>query len=377
MRKFLLYILCFILISISFANNQFPEIFFTGQIVPNQKYLKKLVGNHIYYVKGFKKNIPSSVVTNNYSKEVKFSCGPLYNMDFPYTKCYESLDNPRFIESIIAKGYCLNIYMWIKASNRPMNCVLIGYNSEKKYFIAKLKNGKEIKLAYAFVKYYSRFAQLPGAKNDLNWTFWIAKKSKQIKNNDQDQTESQNFIAKISVKTKTLKKAIKLLGNKLKAKKILLHNCRLMAYVSQNYHKNSSKKEKMISIPFTMEIKKKKLKSSGCGGFIWWPVGSKKWDKIYWDEEKYGIFLYLDPTKPVDYPDKRSKNYIHNRYWRCHPCGHTKMVPGVWVKYSFDGKMLNIRIIKHSTCNTGTSHWDQWGNPTGVVTGVINCWVEK
>ncbi len=340
---------------------ELPVLHFNGKVIAEEEVQQELCGAYGGYVSYQEDESLPSEMLNLYSKENDFSLC-LYHDERSVQEAPFSLNNSRLLETLLFQGYWIKAYGWVLGEeNKPLRGLLytlVGYNHYKQVFHARV-NGQEVELSYKDAKANLRFASLVGGKDAHRWHF--------------TQVENDFFTNAHLVHANGLEQAL----SKVSAKKGVslreLSETQWMLNVLPE--KVDHRNEKRIQIPFRMEIKKKKLKSSGCGGFIWWPVGAKTWHTFRWDEEKYGTFLYFDPTKPVDYPDGKSRNYVHNKHWSCHPCGKSTMVPGVWIRHKYDGNLLEVRIVKRSTCNIGTAHWDEYGNATGVVTGIINCWV--
>ena len=347
------------------CSEKLPVVYFNLQVFNSPETVAELTQEFHSYVSYQQDTIPASI-NNSYSKSAPVH-NPFYNSDETPQESFYSLSNPRLIEGLVANGYHVNVYMWVVKDDAPVfgtTCTIVGYNREESTFIGQNVNGTESKISYDYAAKNFRLAEVYSETPRENSWKCLA----------YSMTEDPTKPLQFNLTTASF------IGTSAQVSQQINVNNWLMQDVACQAHivpQNLERGEVEMSAKFSMQIKKKKLSSKGCGGFIWWPVGSKEWDTIMWDEAKNGRILYLDPTMPIDYPKHGSKNYFHNTHVSCHPCTSSKMVPGVWVNVKIEGNVIRTKIVKKSTCNIGHGYLDKYGNSTATVVGLINVWVAK
>lgn len=358
-------LILFFAISIIYSE-KLPVVYFNLQMFNSPEKVQELTGELHDYITYKKQQVPATK-NNSYSLSA-VTCNPFYNSDEAAKECFYSLSNPRLVEALVASGYHVNVYMWIVKDDKPVHgttCTIVGYDHNQEMFIGQLQNGSETKISYSYAAKNFRLAEVY-SENAIN-NNWKCLAFSTSEGSDYTPHEML-FEAPSFVNASTQ------ITSGITTNSWAPENVECLAHIVPQ---KANRGEVERSVKFSMEIKKKKLSSKGCGGFIWWPVGSKEWDTIIWDEAKNGRILYLDPTKPLDYPKYGSKNYFHNVSTRCHPCSASTIIPGVWINVKIEGDMIRTRIVKKSTCNIGHGYLDKYNNSTATVAGVVNIWVYK
>ncbi|WP_372371122.1 hypothetical protein [Candidatus Uabimicrobium sp. HlEnr_7] len=357
-------ILCVFLTASFICSEKLPVVYFNLQMFNSPETVSELTGEFSEYVSYGEQTVPT-VVNNSYSKSAP-QCKPFYNSDEKPQECFYSLSNPRLVEALLANGYHVNVYMWIVKEEKAVfgtTCTIVGYNQQEQIFIGQQANGSETKISYDYaVKNFRLVEVYSESATTNNW--------KCMAYNAEDPTKPFTFNMDVA----SFVTASAQISHEMTINNWLVNDVNCLAHIiPQKLNRGEVEK----SVKFSMQIKKKKLSSKGCGGFIWWPVGSKEWDNITWDATKNGRILYLDPTMPLDYPKYGSKNYFHNVSTKCHPCTASTIMPGVWINVKVEGSTIRTRIVKKSTCNIGHGYLDKYNNSTATVVGVVNVWVEK